>query len=140
MTSPAEFKVIREWLGLTGDWLAGYLDVSPRTVRHWEQGKYAIPKGVRAELRDLQRRTREYVDLLVAHLSESPQSVAYVYRTDADYRAADPSSSFPASWHRVATARAVEQVPGARIEYGTSENPCVPVSAARDGDTNGGTP
>ena len=138
--TPAEFKIIRERLGLTGDWLAGYLDVSPRTVRHWEQGKYAIPTGVRAELQDLQRRTRDYVDQLVAHLSRSPDPVAYVYRTDEDYHAADPSARYPASWHRAATARAVEQVPGASIAYGAPGNPCVPVSAARDGGTNGGTP
>lgn len=138
--TPAEFKIIRELLGLTGDWLADHLGRTPRTVRHWEQGKYTIPEGVRAELQDLQRRTRDYVDQLVAHLSRSPDPVAYVYRTDEDYHAADPSSPYPASWHRAATARAVEQVPGASIAYGTPGSPCVPVSAACDGATNGGTP
>src|SRR5690606_819281 len=45
--TPAEFRVVREFLGLTPEWLAAHLGVSGRTVRHWEQGKYAIPDGVR---------------------------------------------------------------------------------------------
>nr|PZN23928.1 MAG: transcriptional regulator [Mycolicibacterium hassiacum] len=115
--TPAEFKIIRELLGLTGDWLADHLGRTPRTVRHWEQGKYTIPEGVRAELQDLQRRTRDYVDQLVAHLSRSPDPVAYVYRTDEDYHAADPSSPFPASWHRMVIARVALEVPALSIVF-----------------------
>src|SRR5690606_40083818 len=36
--TPAEFRVVREFLGLTPEWLAAHLGVSGRTVRHWEQG------------------------------------------------------------------------------------------------------
>ncbi|MFD7972405.1 helix-turn-helix domain-containing protein [Streptomyces clavifer] len=66
--TPAEFKVVREFLGVTGDWLAGYLEVSPRTVRNWEQGTYAIPE----------------------QLSDLPEPGVVTYRDDEEYHAAHP--------------------------------------------------
>jgi hypothetical protein len=47
--TPAEFRVVREFLGLSIEWLAEHLEVNPRTVRHWEDGGYPIPDG--SELR-----------------------------------------------------------------------------------------
>jgi hypothetical protein len=113
----AEFRVVREFLGLTGDWLAGHLGVSPRTVRHWEQGKYPVPDGVRLEMEDLERRTGEWIDRLVPQLLDLPDPGAYVYRTDEDYHAAHPEISFPASWHRAVVARIAQEVPALQIAY-----------------------
>ncbi|NUS76721.1 MAG: DUF1870 family protein [Streptomyces sp.] len=113
----AEFRVIRDWLGLTGDWLAAHLGVSPRTVRHWEQGKYAIPDGVRLELEDLEARTGAFVDGAVAQLLDLPEPGVITYRTDAEYHAAHPQIPFPASWHRAAIARIAQEVPGLAIAY-----------------------
>jgi len=68
--TPAEFRVIREFLGLSGDWLAAHLGVSPRTVRHWEAGRYKIPDGVRLEIEDLEQRTAEFISGAVAALND----------------------------------------------------------------------
>ncbi|MFJ6239765.1 helix-turn-helix domain-containing protein [Streptomyces griseus] len=113
----AEFRVIRDWLGLTGDWLAAHLNVSPRTVRHWEQGKYVIPDGVRLELENLEAQTGEFVGNAVAALLDVPEPGVLTYRTDAEYHAVHPEVPFPASWHRAAVARIAQEVPGLAIAY-----------------------
>jgi hypothetical protein len=113
----AEFKVVREYLGLTGDWLAGYLGVSPRTVRHWEAGKYAIPDGVRLAVEDLERRTAEFVSGVVDKLMDLPDPGVVTYRDDAEYHAAVPEAEFPASWHRAVIGRVAQEVPALAIAY-----------------------
>ena len=37
--------------------------------------------------------------------------------TDAEFRAAHPEVSFPASWHRQVVARIAQEVPGLSIAY-----------------------
>ncbi|MFE4867752.1 helix-turn-helix domain-containing protein [Streptomyces sp. NPDC056682] len=113
----AEFKVIREYLGLTGDWLADHLGVAPRTVRNWEQGKYAIPDGVRLEMEDLEARTGEFIARVAEKLLDLPEPGVVTYRTDEDYHAAHPDQLWPASWHRAVIARVAQEVPGLAIVY-----------------------
>jgi hypothetical protein len=115
--TPAEFKVVREFLGLTGDWIAAYLDVSPRTVRHWEQGKYAIPDGIRLIIEGLEARTGAFVTQSVMKLMDLPDPGVITYRDDAEYHAAHPDSEFPASWHRAVVARIAQEVPGLSIAF-----------------------
>lgn len=115
--TPAEFKVVREFLGLTGDWLAGHLGVSPRTVRHWEAGKYDIPDGVRLEMESLEARTGAFVGSIVVKLMDLPEPGVITYRDDAEYHAAHPESPFPASWHRAVVARISQEVPGLSIAF-----------------------
>src|SRR5690606_11775491 len=40
MLTAAEFKTLREHLGIPGEWLARRFGVSDRSVRHWDSGKY----------------------------------------------------------------------------------------------------
>lgn len=119
--SDAEFQVLRESLGLTGDWLAGHLGVSPRTVRHWAQGKYTIPYGVAKTLRELEEETARLVEETAAELLEQhktgPTPELVVYRTDEDYLASGPEPVRSASWHRAFVARVAQQVP-VTITYG----------------------
>lgn len=115
----AEFRVVREYLGLTPEWLAGHLGVSPRTVRHWEQGKYAVPDGVRLAMEDLERRTAAFVTGCVEQLLDLPAPGVVTYRTDAEYHAAHPEVPYPAAWHRAAVARIAQEVPALAIAYGT---------------------
>lgn len=115
----AEFRTVREFLGLSGDWLANHLGVSPRTVRHWEQGKYAIPDGVRLAMENLEARTGEFIGGCVEALMDLPDPGVIVYRNDAEYHAANPEIDFPASWHRAVVARIALEVPALRIAYST---------------------
>lgn len=113
----AEFKVIREFLGLTGDWLADYLGFSPRAVRLWEQGKHPIPDEVRIAMESLEARTSSFVGSAVVQLMDLPDPGVITYRTDAEYHAAHPEIEFPASWHRAVVARVALEVPGLAIAY-----------------------
>jgi len=118
----AEFRVIREWLGVSSEWLAAHLDVSTRTIRHWEAGKYPIPDGVRREVERLVAQTREFVGQVVDALMDVPDPVVVVvYRSDAEYHAAHPETRFPASWHRLVIARAAMEVPDLQIVYGEKD-------------------
>lgn len=119
----AELKVVREFLGLTGDWLAQHLGVSPRTVRHWEAGKYDIPDGVRLAVEDLEARTGEFISGVVEKLMDLPDPGVITYRDDAEYKAARPESEFPASWHRAVVARVAQEVPGLSIAFGSDLPP-----------------
>jgi transcriptional regulator with XRE-family HTH domain len=113
----AELRTVREFLGLTGDWLAAHLGVSPRTVRHWEQGRYPIPDGVRLAVEDLEERTAEFVDAIAKDLRDARDPVVLVYRNDDEYRRMNPRAEFPAAWHRAVVARVALEVPGLGIAY-----------------------
>lgn len=113
----AELRVVREFLGLTPEWLAQHLNVSARTVRHWEAGRYAIPDGVRLEIEDLERRTGEFIAGIVPKLLEMSDPGVITYRSDEEYHAAHPEVPFPASWHRAIVARIVQEVPGLIVAY-----------------------
>lgn len=113
----AEFKVVREFLGLTGDWLAAHLGVSPRTVRHWEAGKYDIPDGVRLAIEQLEHDAGEFIGGVAEKLMDLPDPGVVTYRDDAEYHAAHPESPFPASWHRAVVARVAQEVPGLSIVF-----------------------
>lgn len=115
--TPAEFQMVREFLGLSGPWLAKHLGVSYKTIQHWQTGKYLIPDGVRLEMEDMEQRTGDYIGMVVQQLMDIPDPVVVTYRTDEEYRAADPSAPFPASWHRMVMARVALEVPALSVTY-----------------------
>lgn len=115
--TPAEFHVMREFLGLSGAWLARYLRVSERTVRHWEAGKHPIPDGVRVAVEDLDADTRLFVSRAIDRVTGQPEPLAVTYRSESDYRSAYPTITLPASWHRAVIARVKQEVPNLTIVY-----------------------
>lgn len=119
----AEFRVIREFLGLNAESLAEYLQVSSRTVRHWESEKYDIPDGVRVAIEDLEARTAAFIGGAVEALMDIAEPAVLTYRTDAEYHAAKPDIELPASWHRAVVARIALEVPGLQIVYGSDSLP-----------------
>ena len=118
--SDAEFRCLREWLGLTTRWLADHLDVAERTVHRWEAGVSPIPAGVAAELLRLSEVTYDALNGLVDQLLDLPDPGVITYRTDADFAQDQPQSDWPASWHRALCARVADEVPGLRIEFWSS--------------------
>lgn len=129
--TPAEFRVVREFLGLTGDWLAARLQVNPRTVRAWEQGRHPIPDGVRLEMERLEAETGEFVGRAVDALMDLPDPAIVTYRSDEEYRAAHPGVSWPAAWHRMVCARIALEVPALSIVYPDSVPPGAAVEVPR---------
>jgi DNA-binding transcriptional regulator YiaG len=113
----AEFKVTRERLGLTTRWLADHLAVAERTVHRWEAGQQAVPGGVQDELDRLAAIAGAAVEQLEAELEQMPDPHVVTYRTDDDYRAVEPDTDWPASWHRALAARVAERRPDAAVVY-----------------------
>lgn len=121
--TPAELRVVREFLGLSSAALAKYLGVSDRTVRHWEAGKHPIPDGVRLEVERLEAYTAEFVAGVVEKLMDIPDPVVVTYRSDREYHAAHPEIPLPASWHRAVIARVAQEVPGLSIVFPPRDMP-----------------
>lgn len=115
--SDAEFRCLREWLGLTTRWVADHLGVAERTVHRWEAGVSTVPAGVSAELLRLSEITYTALDGLVDQLLDLPEPGVITYRTDDDYHRHHPEQDWPASWHRALCARLADEVPGLRISY-----------------------
>jgi DNA-binding XRE family transcriptional regulator len=118
----AEFRVIREYLGLTGQWIAQHLQVNERTVRAWEAGRYPIPEGVRLAIERLEADTGAFVSAAIDALMDLPEPGVVTYRSDQEYHAANPGIGYPVSWHRAAIARIAQDVPGLVIAY-ADQNP-----------------
>ncbi|MCL2089866.1 MAG: DUF1870 family protein [Micrococcales bacterium] len=111
----AEYRALRELLGVTGDHLAGLLGVTPRQARKWEQGSAQVPIGVTAELGEMVDETNATVAKIVAeHPTDQPLTT---YRTDHDMLADHPGTRWTASWHRSVVARAVSARPELQIVY-----------------------
>lgn len=115
--TPAEFRVIREFLGLSGPWLASHLGVSDRTIRHWEAGRYPIPDGVRIVVEQIEADAGRAVSTGIDALMDVPDPAILTYGSDEEYHAAHPEITYPASWHRAVVARIAQEVPGLVIEY-----------------------
>lgn len=126
--SPAEMRIAREYLGLTGDKMAEKLGVNPRTLRSWEQGRDPIPGRIRPEIAEMMAATDAAVAKLVADLEDSDDDTLVTYRTDEEYKAGVRGTSWSegwhgwsASWHRQVCARAAAKT-GARIDYTDAED------------------
>lgn len=117
LMSPAEFRVTREFLGLSGPWLAAHLGVTARTGRHWEQGKYPIPDGARLEIERIEAETGKFVRFCADQIKDVPEPNMVTYRSDEEFHAAYPDLAYPASWHRAVVARVAQEVSGLVIRY-----------------------
>lgn len=107
-----ELKVVREWLGLSGQELADMLKVNARTVRSWEQGRDPIPDGIRLEVERLEELTAQAVNAGIEALMDLPDPAVVTYSTDEQYRKHEPDAPWPAAWHRRVVARIAQEVPG----------------------------
>jgi hypothetical protein len=116
--TPAELRVIREFLGLSGEWLAERLHVQGRTWRRWEAGQSLIPDGVRIAIEEIEEIAADMVEQTVTQLMDVPDPTVITYRSDAEYRAAHPELDWPASFHRAILARVAQEVTALSITYG----------------------
>jgi transcriptional regulator with XRE-family HTH domain len=111
-----ELQMVREYLGLTIDSLAGMLAVNPRTIRSWEAGRDPIPERIRGEVEQIEAMTATAVGELVDALNDARDPVVRVYRRDEDMHATRPNTAhLPARWWRHVVAGACQEVPGVII-------------------------
>lgn len=106
--SPAELRMVREWLGVSGEWLAEHLGVALRTVRRWEHGHATIPDPVRVEVEALEQVAAEQVGELVSELGDAADLVLTIPEADG---------AQPAGWWRMVAARVAQEVPGLYVRY-----------------------
>ncbi|MEP7763922.1 helix-turn-helix domain-containing protein [Sanguibacter sp. 25GB23B1] len=123
LVTGAELRVRREYLGLSGGWLAEHLGVQSRTLRRWEAGMSPIPDGVGEALEELESWTAKVVIATIAAASVAegvdgePDRLILTYPNDEEYHAHVPGETRPASWHRAVSARVRQAIPGLRIDF-----------------------
>lgn len=111
--TPAELRMVREYLGLSQQWVLDRLGVHQRTIRHWESGRNHIPDGVRLQLEAWEDDTAAQVGRLVTPLLDARDPVLVVPQTDEECAA----TGWPARWWRHVAARVAVEVPGLSITY-----------------------
>ena len=100
--APAEFRTMREILGISGPVLADVLGVNPRSQRAWDY-RTAAPHAAWQVLDRQEEWIRQTADRLLVELEAAPAdevTTLVVYPNDA--AAADAGVAVPASWHRAA--------------------------------------
>lgn len=106
--SAAEFRMVREALGLTTDWIAAHLNIALRTVRRWEHGHSPIPDGVRVEMENLEATWADEVNRIIGELENATDLVLTIPQHDA---------AMPAAWWRSIAHRAASIIPGVHVRY-----------------------
>src|SRR5690606_7114124 len=128
MLTAAEFKSLREHLGIPGEWLARRFAVSDWTVRDCDRGNYPVPERLSRWVGWLGEEPEATVSWIAARLETSPESerLLVTYRNDEEldacaaddpYRGLYPDDDLPAAWHRRMAARVAGRVPGLRLVY-----------------------
>ena len=141
----AEFRCIRDRVGVSMGWLAAYFDVQERTIHRWEAGTSMIPSGVKVEILGLNKRfRRRYIsgkdangmsdarfDAMVNFVRKSVvDNVVHTYRTDEDLLAMNPDAMFSAQNHRAACAQLMWYDPKIKVLYYGDENGKSPITQA----------
>lgn len=109
--TPAEFKTLRESLGLTTEWLAQWAGVNDRTVKYWESGskntyRAVIPPGVAEGLQaieaEVEAMAKALADLAEAQGAKTGSTVALLrYKNEEDLLAKNPGWPYPNRTHGV---------------------------------------
>lgn len=113
----AEFRCLREFLGLTNAWLADYLGVTERSVNRWGDGVSDVPPGVVEDMLALERIAHDAVAFNASEFEARGATTWTTWRTDAALHAAHPDDPYPASWHRAIAARIRDRVFGLTLVY-----------------------
>lgn len=125
--SPAQFRVMRDFLKLPQSVLAELLGVERADISGWESGASQTPESVGSRYKEIAAMTSFNVDANVQSLSDGSEDTMETYRSDADFWAVHPyMRPYPASWQRGVAGRVAQQFPGLSIGYNTlDEAPCL---------------
>lgn len=111
----AEFKVLRERLGLPAAWMARSLGTFERTLSRWETGAHPVREDAVALLREMEDHTDKSVASAV--LRHKAGAVLKTFRYDANVptpvKLVDAiGAKLPASWHRAMIGRVAAELDG----------------------------
>lgn len=114
--SPAEFRCLSEFLGLTPEWVAARLAVGIDELSRWATGDEPGRDYVANEIASIATMTAKLVHERAAAYRWGGTIVTY--RSDEEFRAADPFGlTYPASWHRAVAARVAHRSVDIHITY-----------------------
>jgi DNA-binding transcriptional regulator YiaG len=113
----AEFKVIRECLGLPAAWVARQLGTFERTLSRWETGAHPVRADAEKLLRQVESETRSIVAKFVTRIK--PGTILCTYRYDESVQFTSKYGwEYPASWHRAMVGQVASMLDGEhRIVY-----------------------
>lgn len=99
----AEFKVLRERLGLPASWVARKLSTPERTLSRWETGAHPV----RQDAVDLLMAVKAETNIVLNRMlnKHKPGAVLRTYRFDEHVDFVGRSGPYPASWHRALIGR-----------------------------------
>ncbi|SIC63664.1 Uncharacterised protein [Mycobacteroides abscessus subsp. abscessus] len=118
----AQFRALREALGIEPEHVAALLEVDSRNVYRWAKGGNRIPNGVRDELWALHRATEAVIDQTVASYLNSaapPDQLPplFTYGDEEYHRLQPDHAPLPARFHRICAWRVSSQVAGLAVVY-----------------------
>jgi len=106
----AEVRTIREGLGVTAEWFAAQIGVTPRTVQRWESGESEIKPSAAEAILTLEADAAEQVAVHLAAFTSS-RSMPPVLVVEDMGRVDD----WPPGWLRMVAFRVRQRLPGLRI-------------------------
>ncbi|TDW31008.1 helix-turn-helix domain-containing protein [Cryobacterium psychrophilum] len=108
----AEFKILRERLGVSGRWLADRVGVQDRQVRRWESGVAPVPADVVALIEGMDVAADKRADDIAREWRTGGPARMVSYRNDDEYWASDADAmerGEPASYYRAILGRVMAQ-------------------------------
>ena len=108
----AEFKIMRERLGVSGRWLADKVGVQDRQVRRWESGVAPVPADVVALIQSMDAAAASQAAGIMAEWQSGNPERIISYRNDGEYWASDDQAKQrgePASYYRAVLGRVMAQ-------------------------------
>lgn len=116
-TSAAQFRAVRESLGVGGDWLGRVCGVAQSAVSQWESGSVGISAARAARLAELVAFTDQYVDQLVRFHREHPDLPLTTPGVRDASKVIFQGHELPGSWHRAVCLRVQAQLPWLTVVY-----------------------
>lgn len=103
--SNADFRAMREYLGLPAHWLAERFEVNHRTVQKWDSGEARVLEGISLQMEALEMDTELAVARFVAELHDDAEMYFEIPRTYEDLEELEEYEDMPLDWWRMVGAR-----------------------------------
>lgn len=105
----AEFRTIREGLGLTAAWLAEHLDINTRTIERWEAGTSGVPEFAVEAMAQLEATAATHVGEHIETFRDAGVLAVLTIEPESD------ENVWPERWQRAIAFRVRQEIPLLRI-------------------------